>query len=200
MPKLTLPSIGSLDTLGAVFALLPGLLTYVIVRALTARERKLDAIEAILHGLAYTLLVHAIWAILTLWSWIPTPDMPGLSLCAIGIGIVVAKISNSGWIYAFLRFCRITDEASWQSTWEASFRNAAKEIGEFAVLHLKDGRRLMGAVRGYSAEQSKGHIALDQCQWLMQEGDPMPAVGLILIPGEEIVFVQHLPSQLGEQK
>ena len=193
MSKLSLPKLGSLDSLGILFALLPGLLTFLVVRELTARERKLETVEAVLHGLAYTLIVHAIWAILTLKSWLPTPDIVGLSLTSIGLGIGVSVATNKGWIYAILRYCQVTNESAWHSTWETAFRQVGFTGSDYIVLHRKDGRRIMGGLRGYSATQGDGHVCIDRAQWLTQD-EATPAVGVMLFPAEDIIFIQFMPE------
>ncbi len=195
MSKFSLPTVANVESLGILFALLPGLLVYFIVHSLTDREREIKATEAILHGLAYTLLVHAVWTFLTLWAIIPTPDILGLSLCAIGVGITIARINNKGWIYDALRHYGITGASSWSSTWRTSFRFARQSVGTYVILHMKDGRRIRGIVRGYSGEQVSGHVALDHADWLGEDGSIVKAPGLLLFPGEWIRFVQFLPDQ-----
>lgn len=195
MASLSLPSVGKLESLGLLFSLLPGLLTYIVVRALTARERKLDAVEAVLHGLAYTVLVHALWELLTLNSWIPTPDLVGISLCSLVIGLAIAKCHSRGWIYNLLRLCGITEESTWQSAWETSFRMARADGREYAVLYLKDGRRIMGAVRGFSSEQSAGHVAIDRSRWLCENNEVIAIPGLMLLSANDVLSVQFLDPE-----
>ncbi len=195
MPKIALPSIGNMDSLGVLFVLLPGLLTCLIVKALTSRERKLDAVEVVLHALAYTLIVHAIWSFLNLWSWIPTPDIVGLSSISVLLGLTVATVTSKGLLFDTFRKMGLTTESSWQSTWESSFRHAAREKMDFAVFHLKDGRRVMGDVRGYSAEQLNGHIVLDQVKWLSAAGDPVEMDGMLVLCASDVTFVQFLSSK-----
>lgn len=196
MPRLNLPDIGKLDSLGILFSLLPGLLTLVVQRALSGREQKLEAVDAILHGLAYTVVVHAVWAVLTLWSWFPTPDIFGLCACAIVLGVVLAKCKNSGWLYGVLRFCGLSRESSWPTIWETAFREAPRLGSEYAVLYLKDRRRLMGAVRFYSHDQELGHVILDRAQWLDSADATASIDGMIIVSGSDIRFVQFLfPEQ-----
>ncbi|MEL6898841.1 MAG: hypothetical protein AAFP90_22305, partial [Planctomycetota bacterium] len=106
---MTLNSIGKLSDLGIVFSLLPGLVTYLAVRLCTGRERKIEVTEAILHALAYTLLSHAVWALCCLpGSYIPTPDIVGLSLCAIAIGLALSVAINRHLAISTLRFLGLT--------------------------------------------------------------------------------------------
>lgn len=192
MPRLYLPDVGKLDSLGILFSLLPGLLTYVVQRALSGREQKLEAVDAILHGLAYTVLVHAVWAVLTMWSWFPTPDIFGLCACAIALGAIVAKCKNSGWFYGALRFCGLSRESSWPTIWETSFREASRLGSEYAVLHLKDRRRVMGAVRFYSHDQASGHVILERAQWLDSADGIGQIEGMFVVSGSDVQFVQFL--------
>jgi hypothetical protein len=190
-----LPNVGQIESLGILFTLLPGLITYLVVRALTERGRKIDAIDAVLYGLAYTLVVHAIWYALThVGSWIPTPDIIGLCLTAVALGIVVAIIANTGVAYCVLRWLRITSEASWSTIWQTTFREFRRTEDEYAVLHLKDRRRVMGALRGYSSEQKEGHICLERVRWLDSDGARTEQPGMHLFNAEDVAFVEFVPA------
>lgn len=193
-----LPDIGKIESLGLLFTLLPGLLSYLVFRALAARADKIEAVEAILSGLAYTLVVHALWFGLKLGSWIPTPDLLGLSVTAVGLGCSLAAIHNSGYGYRVLRRLRLTGEPSWVTIWETAFREfRGVQGGEYAVLHLKDGRRVMGAIRGFSPRQENGHVCLERVQWLLnaESGDEHP--GLHLFNACDISIVEFLPAKQG---
>jgi hypothetical protein len=197
-----LPTPGAVDSLGLLFTLLPGLLTYVVVRALTARGEKIEPAEAILHGLAYTLVVHAIWFGLTaLGSVIPTPDLIGLALTAVGLALGVAALHNSGRFYGLLRRWRLTNQPSWLTIWETAFREyRGVRKGEYAVLHLKDGRRVMGAIRGFSPRQEKGHVCMERVQWLSDEtGVKNPEhAGLHLFNADDVFVVEFMPLRKGD--
>lgn len=188
-----LPDVGQVASLGILFTLLPGLITYLIVRAMTERGKKIDALEAVLNGLAYTLLVHAIWYFLThIGSLIPTPDIVGLCLTAIGLGIAVAAIGNAGIHYKVFRWLGITSEPSWPGIWQSAFREFQHQ-GEYTVLHLKDRRRVMGAVRGYSNEQKEGHICLERVQWLDSANPATEHPGMHLFSAEDVAIVEFVP-------
>ena len=80
-----------LTELACYLVIFPGLVTYPIVRLLTSLDSKLDAAQAILHGLAYTLLAHFFWAIAK-WpgSYLPTPDFVGLGSIASALGVAIS--------------------------------------------------------------------------------------------------------------
>lgn len=191
-----LPNLGRMQGLELLFTLLPGLLTYLLVRSLTARERRVDATEAVLQGLAYTLVVHAMWAVCTsVGSWIPTPDIVGLSLCAVVLAFIVSHLSNRGFVYGFLRQLGITEEPGWATIWDSAFREFRSLRGEYAVFHLGDGRRIMGAIRGHSSQQAGGHICLERAQWLegLKALDELP--GMVLMPADDVQFVEFIPIE-----
>jgi hypothetical protein len=199
---LKFPNVGSVDSLGILFTLLPGLITFVIVRSLTARSRKMEPTDAILLGLAYTLLVHAIWTVLTLASWIPTPDIVGLSLSAVGLGLFVSWLTNAGSAYRVFQWLRLTQESTWPSIWETAFREFRSNQGEYAVFEFTDGRRLYGAIHGFSADQRDGHILIDRAKWIHsndENGDLPEQPGSLLIRADDVATVQFMPYEQGSQ-
>jgi hypothetical protein len=194
-----LPGISGLESLGILSALLPGLLTLIVVRYLCGRDKKPEAVEATLHALAYTLVVHGIWAILkSLGSWFPMPDIAGLSLCAIGLGVVVAWISNNGQAHAVIARCGLTSEAPWATVWESAFRAFRRDGGEYVVLTLKDGKRILGALRAYSGQQKEGHVCIDRARWLGTDGGSEPEQpGMLAFSAEAIESIQFMPLVKG---
>ncbi len=193
MGAMSLPNLGKFESLGILFTLLPGLVTYLIVHSLTAREKKHEAAEVILHALAYTLIVYAIWSFLTLKSCFPTPDLLGLLLTAITFGLCFAILVNWGIIYTVLQYYGLTGESAWHSIWYTTFRYSHGEDFEYALLYLKDKSKLRGAIRGYSRNQKDGHVALESGCWIDDDNNEIPADGLLLIPGEEITMIHFLP-------
>jgi hypothetical protein len=195
----SLPSIGNLETLGVLFSLLPGLITFILYRSLTAKGKKVGAVDAILHGLAYTLVVHGIWSGLTsLGSLIPTPDIFGLTASAVYLALVLAFLSNNGQLYGWLRKLNLTQETSWSSVWESSFREFRNSDGEYVVIEFKDGRRILGAIRGFSNEQGNGHIVLQKSKWLHANEEQPEQPGMILVSAGDVSTIQFLPSESGE--
>lgn len=171
-------------------------MTYLVVRLCTGRERKIDVTEAILHGLAYTLLAHALWAICMMpGSVFPTPDIVGLPLCALFIGMTLSFAINQQVVFAFLRKAGLTREPDFTSIWENTFRCSEDKVGEYVVVELDDDRRILGAVLGVSPHQTDGHLSLQRCQWLPTEpgGDTIPIDGWFLVPAARVKSVHFLP-------
>jgi hypothetical protein len=194
-----MPQIGQLDTLGVLYALLPGLIVFLVVRGLTARTRKIEAIEAVLHGLAYTLVVYALWDFLSQWSLIPTPERLGLCLCAIAVGVCIAWLTNTGKGYALLRRLGVTHQPPWKTVWQTSFERARSDYAGWIVLHFKDSRRVMGSLRGWSEERANGYVAIEGAKWLHGEEDKHDSScpDLLLFDSDEIACVQFVSPQSG---
>ena len=188
------PKIPNLDATGVLFALLPGLLAFLVVRSLTARDKPLETNEIVLHSLAYTLSVNAIWSLLCIASWFPTPNVVGLCLTAIGFAICLARLINTGTGYKLLAKMKITKESPWPTVWESVFRNAYNEIGEWATIELKDGRRILGAIRYFSSSPKDGHVAIDQARWLLDNNEQLISPGLLVFRGDDIEIIQFMPK------
>ena len=105
-----LPSPASVDSVGILYALLPGLVTFLVSRALTERSKKIEATEAVLYGLAYTLLVHAAWSLLAMTRVAAVPAAAAEPLIAVVLGVLIAWVSNAGWLYRLLRWIGVTRE------------------------------------------------------------------------------------------
>lgn len=174
MPELEIPNPGEIETLGLIFTLSPGLICLFIIHSLTSRERKIEPVPVILHSLAYTLIVHAVWELLQFKSCIPTKPIVGLPLTAVVVGLVLAAAVCNGWIYKALRFLKITDESEWESVWKTAFKDGRK-IGEYVIITFEDGKQVQAAIRDFSSTQADGHITIERFRWIGED----------YIPGEE---------------
>lgn len=181
------------DSLGPLFILLPGFLSYVIVHALCSRKKKHDTAEIVLHALVYTLIVNAIWQLLLIPKpIIPTPHLVGLSITALAVAIVASACINHGLFYIVLQKLKITRESAWGSVWKTAFRQAYKDGSEYAMLWFSDKTGVLGAVRGYSSEQKDGHIRVDRAKWISKEGALIDAPGTLLFKAEDVTAIQFL--------
>lgn len=172
-------------------------MTYLVVRLCTGRERKIDVSEAILQGLAYTLLSHALWSVCKLpGSLIPTPDIVGLSLCAIFIGLVLSVAVNRHLVFSSLRYLGLTRQPEFSSIWETTFKLSERQLGEYVVVELDDEKRIQGAILGVSPNDPDGHLCLQRCQWLpaSPDSEPIPIDGWYLVPTKRILSVHFLPT------
>jgi len=175
---------------------MPGLVTFLVLRALTERSKKIEATEAVLYGLAYTLLVHAAWSLLSMTPAAVVPAVAAEPLIALILGVLFAWASNNDWLYRALRRIGVTRESSSSSVWIAAFEEAKRERIEYAVLYLTDGRRLYGNVRGVSDEPSDGHVLLGDHRWLDEDscGDSAMEGGFLVVKQADILLVEFVPS------
>jgi hypothetical protein len=159
-----------------------------------------------LWALAYTLLVHAIWEFAKLpGSWIPTPDIIGLSLSAVALGLTLSFCSTKGWIYKWLRKLRLTREAPWATVWSTAFHDCRYDRQmDYAVLHLKDGKRVYGGECGFSTNQQNGHVVLSPFQWLTKSvrQELSMSQNTLLVGADLIAFVVFTSPEFprGEEK
>jgi len=128
-----------------------------------------------------------------LGSWIPTPDLVGLSLSAVAWGIAVAIAIRFGFPYNVLRRIKMTWEGPRPTTWESAIHEFQQTGGKYLLLNFKDGRRVLGATRGLPAQQKDGHFCLERVRWLSPGTDEIEQPGLMLFNAEDVSFVQFLP-------
>tara|TARA_R110002073_G_scaffold299268_1_gene466193 strand:+ start:11012 stop:11413 length:402 start_codon:yes stop_codon:yes gene_type:complete len=126
----------------------------------------------------------------------PTPDIVGLSLCAISIGLVLSVAINRHLAFSTLRYLGLTRQPEFPSVWETAFQLSERQLGEYVVVELDDERRMLAAVVGVSPFDSNGHLCLQRCQWLptVPDGDTIPISGWYLVPINRIRSVHFLPS------
>ena len=79
------------------------------------------------------------------------------------------------------------------SEWE----HVLVEHSGYVVLHLKDGRRLMGWVKIRPSDPQNGHFFITLPCWLEAEKDYLPIKGTegLLINVTEIDFIEFLQEQ-----
>ena len=162
-----MPKLGDLGDLGILFTLLPGFLTYLVQHALTSLHQRLETARLLLWSLAYTLIVNAIWYLASerVDSFL-TSDLVGLTITAVLLGVVLSPLSSSGLLFTLARKCRLSNQPSWGSVWRTTFNEARRNRVEWAVLYLRDGRRLYGCIYAVSPVRDGGHVLLKPAMWL----------------------------------
>jgi hypothetical protein len=186
---------GGLDN-NIIFTLLPGLVSYKIVQVLTNPSHKVEATEAVVTGLAYTLISHLMWNILK-WpgSLIPTPEPIGIMLCSITVGLAVSWGVSSDWVFKILRWTQITRRPSTDSIWQASIDYGHRKYGGFAIVTFDDGRRLYGRIRAVSSDQESGHIFLTSARWIHHKTDDPIEPGAFLVSLNKVEYLHLIPQQ-----
>lgn len=145
-------------------------------------------------GLAYTLLVHATWAVLVnLGTLIPTPELVGLALSAVVWGVIIAKLHTHGWVYRVLHWFGVTFEPAWPTIWQTTFRDFRQSKGQYVVLHLKDRRRVYGGLCAVSSTQAGGHIYLEPSRWLDDPDSDLQNGGL-MFNADDVAVVEFVPT------
>lgn len=178
--------------LSLLLALLPGLIVAEVGAALTVRSRR-SRFDRVVQALLFTLLVHACW--FPFRSLFPGYGVLGLSVLALGLGVLLAWVINTGHLHAVLRRLHVTKKGSRPTEWYDAFYRTP----EYVVLHLKDGRRLFGWPRLWSDRSSEGHVLLEDAQWL--EVTPPKARTSMLVAAEDIGIVEFVPrSHKGDHK
>ena len=180
----------NLDALQVLLALLPGFLTVQVLDVLVVREDR-KPFERVIQALIFTFLVHVLWYFSK--AALPAPpggDLTGLAFSSLVLGLGVTFAINSGFIHKLLRWCRLTRAASRPSEWYDAFY----EKKEHVVLHLKDGRRVFGWPKLYPLRPDKGHLLVENAEWLDR---PDPSIGRrdldFLIDVTDVRFVEFVP-------
>lgn len=127
-------------------------------------------------------------------SIFPTPDLVGLSISALVLGLASPWISTSGRFFHFLRDLGFTRADSWCSTWLSTRREFRYGTGQHGVATLRDGREVAGGIYACSEEQASGHIVLCHYVWVGNGDSTDPVNGLLILPGEDIAILELMPT------
>lgn len=164
--------------------------------------------ERVVHALILTAVVSFVaWCLerLLLWGgreWIALYPWDGGArsvtgfFSAIVVGLFLAYSANNDLIHGLLRKINITRETSFPSEWYGSFADQKNEA--YVVLHLEDGRRLMGFPSEWPSTPMEGHFVLYEASWLQVDPDGeqteirLDQVEKILIDVRKVVFVEFL--------
>jgi len=149
--------------------LLPGFLAAWVFYGLTSYAKPSN-FERVIQALIFTLFiqvtVHVGDYFLPEHGWVEKA-LP--FFVAIVWGITFTVFANNDWLHKPLRRARFfTTQTSYQSEWVQSFEGY--DVG-YIVLHLKDGRRLIGWPEIWPANPDKGHLLLEDAAWVQGEGD-----------------------------
>lgn len=176
--------------------LLPGFLAAWVFYGLTSYAKP-SHFERVIQALIFTLFiqvtVHVGGYFLPVHGWVEQ----ALSFSvAIVWGIVFTVFANNDWLHKLLRKAHFfTTQTSYQSEWAQSFEGY--DVG-YIVLHLKDGRRLIGWPEIWPANPDKGHLLLENAAWVQGEGDTdaevieLESVRGILIDARHVNMIEFI--------
>ncbi|MFN4238794.1 MAG: DUF6338 family protein [Vogesella sp.] len=116
-------------------------------------------------------------------------------LIAVFSGLFLSYSANNDLMHTFLRRINITRETSFPSEWYGSF--ADQDVEAYVILHLDDGRRVMGYPREWPSQAKSGHFVLNDISWL-GDGEQMvlSQVDKFLVPVEKVVYVEFLKYEV----
>jgi len=117
-------------------------------------------------------------------------------LFSVPIGLLLAYWQNNDSLYKLFRKFKITQKSSYPSEWYGTFT----ETVFYVVLHLNDGRRIMGWPREWPTHPKNGHFVLEDASWLKKSKEtPLDRVTKILIDAANVSMVEFLkPSPQGD--
>ncbi|MDG0795662.1 DUF6338 family protein [Pectobacterium punjabense] len=152
--------------------LLPGFVTAWIFHALTAHPKP-NQFERIVQALIFTLFVQCATSVTKfflvkigkLWSigkWDDTAQLFWSVSFAIFIGFILVYLTNSNRFHNFLNNRNITKQSAYHSEWSDIFNN----VTWFVILNLKNGRRVYGWPFIWPSDPSKGHVVLQNPEWI----------------------------------
>ncbi|MDR2495329.1 MAG: DUF6338 family protein [Spirochaetaceae bacterium] len=173
--------------------LLPGFVTSFLFYALTPFPKKSE-FEAVVIALIYTVVIKVlvkipefvclgIGAFVVFGEWTPLSETAFSLVIALVIGLLWSYLYNNDIIHKHLRNKGITQQTSYPSEWYGAF----SETKTYLILHLKDGRRILGWPMQWPDYPDRGHFVLEDADWLVvdENGNTKP---LSLINVDKIVI------------
>ena len=179
--------------------LLPGFLAAWIFYGLTSYAKP-SHFERVIQALIFTLFVQASVSIggeLLPRHYLVERMLP--FLFAAMWGIIFSVSANNDWLHKPLRKIRFTTRTSYENQWYQSFRGYGVS---YVVLHLKDGRRLIGWPEIWPSNPGNGHLLLEDAAWVQGDGDKdadiieLEGVQGILVDASHISMVEFLDANL----
>src|SRR5690606_21073611 len=123
--------------------------------------------ERVVQALIFTMVIQVLVigvAAFVLWLgetvrpiglWTDNVRLTWSVFLAIGLGLLMASMTNTDRLHQLLRALGITNQTSYPSEWYAAFRQSQG----FVVLHLTGERRLYGWPEEWPSTPNVGHFA-----------------------------------------
>jgi len=107
--------------------------------------------------------------------------------------LVCSYIINNDIIHTFLRSKWITRETSYIKGWYGAF---SEHSSQYIVLHLKDGRRIMGLPEEWPTQPESGVFQLSHADWLLEKNKTIQLtnVDTIMFKAEDVFCVEFIMS------
>ena len=196
----------TIDLLGLLNQLLPGLLAAAIFYSLTAFQRP-SPFERVVQALIFTMIVRVAaitvkYAAITIgkfckpfFDWNTDSDLIWSFVLAVAVGFLSSVIANKNWIHRVLREeFNVTNRESYPSEWYGIHKHACHYQSRDAILHLVDGRRIRGQVENWPDEPTNGIYSLGNAAWLEQGKDDqkLEAIWRIVIHATDVKMVEFM--------
>ncbi|MGI9228289.1 MAG: DUF6338 family protein, partial [Gammaproteobacteria bacterium] len=122
------------------------------------------------------------------FNWHESFEIIWSALAAVLLGILFAWFANNDMLHGLLRIVGITKETSYPSDWYTRF----SDVG-FVVIHFKDNLRLLGWMKEWPSDPTKGHFLIQNPSWI-KDGNEVPVEGVrhILIDVNDVRWFEFL--------
>jgi hypothetical protein len=184
-----MPQIG-IEALAVLLILLPGFLCARIVQSLCVRPKQTE-LDKVIEALLYTLLVYALFVLLT-GNKIPVSltietlngtqrytlqtepkKLVLLVIIPVGLALLIGWDSTNDLSGRIFRKLRLTQRTTRSSVWSDVFH----EVRGIAQIELEDGRSVMGWISYYSDEPEDASVFLEKAAWITSENQLVPING-----------------------
>ena len=183
--------------------LLPGFITSFLFYSLTSFPKKSE-FELVVMALIYTVIINSLvevlgWLFLAIGKtgffieeWSSTAKVLWSVFFALFFGFFLTYLYNNDKLHKLLRKLKITNQTSYPTEWYGTF----SETHSYIVLHLNDGRRLMGWPLEWPSLPKNGHFVLENAAWLAETPEEKPIelnnVEKILIDAINVNMVEFI--------
>lgn len=187
-------------TLDVVQFLLPGFVMAWVFFAMTPHKKE-SSFERVIQALVFTAIVQSLVGLIALVAGKDfTIELNSLevsayqdvfpTMLAVVLGLTFSGLANSDKFHSLMRFLKVTKKTGFPSVWY----QALYCTETFAVLHLKDERRIKGWVLRWPTTSSEGHFQLTHCTWLADNSEeiPLEEVESMLINSEDVQWIELL--------
>lgn len=183
--------LNTLSSFEVVLILFPGFLTLLVKNGLITIKEKKD-IDKIIEALAYNLLNYGIYRfdiyllnLIGIYTNI-TFNVIFILIIAVSNGVLIAIFLDKGWLYNFLREkLKVTNLTGKVAVWNDIFFDYR---GKWLLIHLIDGRKIIGWPKYYSEDVKEKEIFLADAAWMKDNGDFIDVEGSgILITGNHVI-------------
>lgn len=190
-----------IQTIIALFILLPGFVSARIARALSAQASQSE-LERVIEALIFSFFTYVVY-VGVFGTALPIEWQPGfrlhrwrllfLTAAAVGLGLMWGIVRSKDLALGLLRRYKLTERTVRDSVWNDVFAN----LSGTAQVGLHDGRNLIGWVGRYADSGAERSIFLESAAWVNETGGltPIRGKGILLTDKAEIEYVMFLEDK-----